>query len=256
MRVLKLVAIACFITMPLAAQDAVIEDGSPSPSRRTAGRRQRARGEHEHGCRYRCQWDLPLTVGAAAVRGQQVVLTARYIGHKPMTRTVTLGRRRTATGLHPRARPAAARRSRRDGRRGSDRSDENSGSPSGSVTEEQMKPVPAPTRWKVCKARSRACGFVPQSAQPGSEPAIRLRGATSISGRQDPLYIVDGVIARYGIADISPAGRGADRSGQGAAASSLYGSNGANGVVQVFTKRGTTRCRKAPCRSRSARRRA
>jgi len=31
-----------------------------------------------------------LTIGATAARGQQVVLTARYIGHKPVTRTVTL----------------------------------------------------------------------------------------------------------------------------------------------------------------------
>src|SRR2546430_263170 len=31
-----------------------------------------------------------ITIGQEAVRGQQVVLTARFIGHKPVARTITL----------------------------------------------------------------------------------------------------------------------------------------------------------------------
>lgn len=76
------------------------------------------------------------------------------------------------------------------------------------------------------------------SAQPGEEPSIRLRAATSLTGRQDPLVIVDGTITRLGLADINAQDIERMEVIKGAAASSLYGSDAANGVVQIFTKRG------------------
>ncbi len=76
------------------------------------------------------------------------------------------------------------------------------------------------------------------SGSPGSEPAIRLRSATSLSGRQDPLVIVDGTITRLGLADINSQDIERVEVIKGAAASSLYGSDAANGVIQIFTKRG------------------
>src|SRR5207237_419519 len=72
----------------------------------------------------------------------------------------------------------------------------------------------------------------------GGEPAIRLRSATSISGTQDPLIIVDGTITRHGLADINSEDIQRVEVVKGAAASSLYGSDAANGVIQIFTKRG------------------
>src|SRR5205085_10825629 len=82
------------------------------------------------------------------------------------------------------------------------------------------------------------CRMGRTSPEPGGDPALRLRGVTSSGGRQDPLIIVDGVITRFGLADIS--GEDVERVEivKGAAASALYGSDAANGVVQVFTKRG------------------
>ncbi len=76
------------------------------------------------------------------------------------------------------------------------------------------------------------------SGSPGSEPAIRLRSATSLAGRQDPLVIVDGTITRLGLADINSQDIERVEVIKGAAASSLYGSDAANGVIQIFTKRG------------------
>ena len=76
------------------------------------------------------------------------------------------------------------------------------------------------------------------SGQPGSEPAIRLRSSTSLAGRQDPLVIVDGTITRLGLADINSEDIDRVEIIKGAAASSLYGSDAANGVIQIFTKRG------------------
>ncbi len=76
------------------------------------------------------------------------------------------------------------------------------------------------------------------SGSPGSEPAIRLRAATSLAGTQDPLVIVDGTITRLGLADINSQDIERIEIIKGAAASSLYGSDAANGVIQIFTKRG------------------
>ena len=76
------------------------------------------------------------------------------------------------------------------------------------------------------------------SGSPGGEPAIRLRSATSLTGRQDPLVIVDGTITTLGLADINTEDVERMEIVKGAAASSLYGSNAANGVIQIFTKRG------------------
>src|SRR5207248_5225921 len=89
------------------------------------------------------------------------------------------------------------------------------------------------------------------SGAPGSAPVIRLRGATAITSPSacstqpcpatdvpGPLVVVDGTITHYSLADISPQDIERVEVVKGAAASSLYGSNAANGVVQVFTKRG------------------
>ena len=76
------------------------------------------------------------------------------------------------------------------------------------------------------------------SGAPGSAPAIRLRGSTSLTGRQDPLVIIDGTITRISLADINSEDIDRIEVIKGAAASSLYGSDAANGVIQIFTKSG------------------
>src|SRR6185503_16031593 len=165
--------------------------------------------------------------------------TARYIGHKPVTRTITLsaGEQQQDFTLEPD--PLRLEEVVVTGvAEATDR--RKLGFTVGTVNEEQLKAVPASNALEGVQGKIAGVRLVPQSAQPGSEPAIRLRGATSISGRQDPLYIVDGVIARYGIADISAEDVERIEVVKGSAASSLYGSNGANGVVQIFTKRGNS----------------
>jgi TonB-linked SusC/RagA family outer membrane protein len=79
------------------------------------------------------------------------------------------------------------------------------------------------------------------SGRPGTAPAVILRGPTSInaSGRgQEPLYIVDGVVLGASIADINPADIESVEIVKGAAASTLYGSRAASGVIQITTRRG------------------
>jgi TonB-linked SusC/RagA family outer membrane protein len=86
-----------------------------------------------------------------------------------------------------------------------------------------------------------------QSGQPGTDVSIVLRTPTSLRGDTYPLVVVDGVI----LGGSGPAGNGppstVDIDSQdiesievirGAAASSLYGSRAASGVISITTKRG------------------
>ncbi len=239
MRVPKLVAIACFITMPLAAQDAVIRGRVTAQSGEPLGGANVLVANTNTGAVTTASGAYTITVGASAVRGQPVILTARYIGHKPVTRTITLSAGEQQQDFTLESDPLRLEEVVVTGV--ADATDRRKlGFAVGSVGTEQLQAVPAANALEGMQGKIAGVRLVPQSAQPGSEPAWRLRGATSISGRQDPLYIVDGVIARFGVADIAAQDVERIEVVKGSAASSLYGSNGANGVVQIFTKRGTS----------------
>lgn len=98
------------------------------------------------------------------------------------------------------------------------------------------------------------------SGQPGGGVSIRLRGTSSILGGAEPLIVVDGVVidnssegmvglganATYGgagltnrLADIPPGDIERIEVVKGAAAAALYGSRANNGVIQIFTRRGS-----------------
>jgi TonB-linked SusC/RagA family outer membrane protein len=98
------------------------------------------------------------------------------------------------------------------------------------------------------------------SGDPAGGVSVRLRGASSINGSSDPLYIIDGIIVDNSSQNVI--NRNADaqttsfQAGQnrlvdlnssdierievlnGASAAALYGARAANGVIQIFTKRG------------------
>ena len=100
----------------------------------------------------------------------------------------------------------------------------------------EVPPVSSPAA--ALEGKVPGASLVTTSGQPGSAPSIRLRSATSLTGRQDPLIIIDGTITRLSMADINAEDIERIEVIKGAAASSLYGSDAANGVVQIFTKRG------------------
>ncbi len=101
-----------------------------------------------------------------------------------------------------------------------------------------IKEVPAISPVGSLAGRVAGASVATVSGSPGSEPAIRLRAATSLTGNGSPLIIVDGTITRLGLADINSQDIDRVEVIKGAAASSLYGSDAANGVIQIFTKRG------------------
>jgi TonB-linked outer membrane protein, SusC/RagA family len=93
---------------------------------------------------------------------------------------------------------------------------------------------------------------VAASGDPGASASIRIRGISTISGINDPLWIVDGSevigsnyqvesISDFGfspIGDLDPADIESIDILKDASATALYGSRGANGVIVIKTKRG------------------
>lgn len=108
----------------------------------------------------------------------------------------------------------------------------------GVVDAAQIKDAPSSSPAGALAGRVAGATVVTVSGQPGAAPAIRLRSSTSLTGNVDPLIIVDGTISRLSLADINSEDIERMEVIKGAAASSLYGSDAANGVVQIFTKRG------------------
>ncbi|MEI7586215.1 TonB-dependent receptor [Runella sp.] len=83
------------------------------------------------------------------------------------------------------------------------------------------------------------------SGQPGAGVSIRVRGVTSIAGGNEPLFVIDGV-PQYNNDNRALNGLSAFNSSdiesievlKDASATAIYGSRGANGVVQITTKKG------------------
>jgi TonB-linked SusC/RagA family outer membrane protein len=81
---------------------------------------------------------------------------------------------------------------------------------------------------------------ITRSGQPGASAEVRIRGFGSINGNQLPLYIVDGapLSGTNVLQSINPADIESMTVLKDAAATSIYGSRGANGVILITTKQG------------------
>lgn len=83
------------------------------------------------------------------------------------------------------------------------------------------------------------------SGKPGSDFSIEIRGANSITGSTQPLYVIDGIpVGQNGAAtnpvnDINPADIERIDVLKDASSTAIYGSRGSNGVVLITTKRGS-----------------
>src|SRR3989475_2007515 len=137
------------------------------------------------------------------------------------------------------------------------------------VTAAEVTSVPAPAVDRALEGRVPGAYIQQNSGAPGGGTQIQIRGSNTVIGSADPLFVVDGVI--YSDASISSGLFTVTQSGnpqstrndgekqddsvnrltdlnpndvasveilRGAAASSIYGSKGVNGVVIITTNRG------------------
>ena len=94
------------------------------------------------------------------------------------------------------------------------------------------------------------------SGQPGATSNIRIRGGNSITGGNEPLYVIDGLIVYNDVASTSTGASGSDAALdplsflnpsdienievlKDVSATAIYGTRGANGVIIITTKKGS-----------------
>ena len=105
-----------------------------------------------------------------------------------------------------------------------------------SIDSKQIKSSSNQRVESVLQGRTSGVTVSSSSGSPGSGAKIRIRGAGS-SGNSEPLFIVDGMKASS-IADIAPSDIANIEILKDAASAAIYGTEGANGVVIITTKRG------------------
>lgn len=89
---------------------------------------------------------------------------------------------------------------------------------------------------------------VSEGGQPGANSTIRIRGGSSLSAKNDPLIVIDGVIMSNetvgglsnGLSTINPADIETFTVLKDASATAIYGSRASNGVILITTKKGQT----------------
>lgn len=129
------------------------------------------------------------------------------------------------------------------------------------VNAEQITRSTAPSLEGALQGKVVGATFNYNNGAPGGGAQVQIRGASSLIGRIDPLFVVDGVIISNTVrsnrqsvitsslnageenttnrlADLNPAEIENIEILKGAAASAIYGSQATNGVVVITTKRG------------------
>ena len=79
------------------------------------------------------------------------------------------------------------------------------------------------------------------SNRPGAGMSMEIRGKSSLTGSNSPLYVIDGVPSYNGLDFINAADIQSIEVLKDASSTAIYGSRGANGVVLVTTKGATKR---------------
>lgn len=107
-----------------------------------------------------------------------------------------------------------------------------------SIKSEKLKSVTTPSVANMLQGKVAGVSVTPVSGQPGAGVSIRVRGIGSLGGNTEPLWVIDGVVGASS-ADLNPNDIETISILKDGSAAALYGSRGANGVVQVTTKRAT-----------------
>ena len=76
--------------------------------------------------------------------------------------------------------------------------------------------------------------------RPGQNGNLLIRGQNSLSGQNNPLIVLDGIIFNGSLADINPQDIKTLDILKDASSAAIYGSRAANGVILITSKKGTT----------------
>ena len=104
-----------------------------------------------------------------------------------------------------------------------------------SVGAEQLKDIPVTSAAEALQGKLSGVTVTTTEGSPDADVKIRVRGGTSLTQSNDPLYIVDGMPVSS-ISDIAPSDIASMDVLKDAAATAIYGAQGANGVIIITTK--------------------
>lgn len=121
-----------------------------------------------------------------------------------------------------------------------------------SVADQKIAELPITGPEQVLQGRLSGVNVTQNTGTPGGRSTVRIRGASSITGGNDPLYVIDGVPINTGsyasasggaapenpLSSLSPGDIESMEVLKDAAAAAIYGSRASNGVILVTTKRG------------------
>lgn len=108
------------------------------------------------------------------------------------------------------------------------------------VGAKEMKAMPVTNALQAMQGKAAGIDIT-SNERPGEMGSIRIRGERSLNATNAPLYVVDGIpLQGTGIDNINPSDIESIDVLKDASATAIYGSRGANGVILVTTKRGTS----------------
>lgn len=123
-----------------------------------------------------------------------------------------------------------------------------------SIKEEDIANTPIASMDGIIQGKSSGIMVIQNSGAPGSGMSVRIRGNSTISAGNEPLYVVDGIpinsatndglgmggTGLNNLADINPNDIASIEVLKDASAGAVYGARASNGVVLVTTKKGIT----------------
>jgi TonB-linked SusC/RagA family outer membrane protein len=108
-----------------------------------------------------------------------------------------------------------------------------------SVSADKLPPAPTASIDQALVGKIPGALISSTSGNPGDPVNIMLRGINTLNGGTKPLIMVDGLqVSGTDINSLDLSNIERVEVVQGAASASLYGAQGANGVIQIFTKKG------------------
>jgi len=107
-----------------------------------------------------------------------------------------------------------------------------------SVGAKDLADFPVSTAAQALAGKLAGVSVTTTEGSPGAEVQIRVRGGSSLTGDNSPLYIVDGIQVENALSILSPNEIQSIDVLKDVASTSIYGSRGANGVVIIATKGG------------------
>jgi hypothetical protein len=108
-----------------------------------------------------------------------------------------------------------------------------------SINSDKLPATPAASIDQALVGKIAGAQITSSSGNPGAPVSIQLRGVNTIQGGSQPMVLIDGVemgASALSTIDLNSVER--VEVVQGAASATIYGAQGANGVIQIFTKKG------------------